>query len=316
MSTDAAPSILTRLWRTAPLLLAITMLFWAGNSIAGRALAGVVPPMTLTFWRWVLASLLVAPFAWPHLKADWPELKRRWRMVLILAVSGVASFGALLYWGLESTTALNSLLMQAAIPPLILFFAFVLLRERIGLGALAGVALSLLGVLVVISQGRPWALLALHLNPGDGIVLVGVVLYAGYSLLLRRRPAVHPFSLLLITFVLAAAIIAPFYGLELAEGRTFSPTPKALAGIAYVALFPSFLAYLCFNRGVELIGSGRAGQYMHLMPVFGAVLAVTLLGEPFHPYHLAGVALIGAGIAATAWTARLRPPAAPGLNES
>lgn len=293
-----------RLWRTAPLLLAITMLFWAGNSIAGRALAGVVPPMTLTFWRWVLASLLVAPLAWPHLKRDWPELRRRWKTVILLAVSGVASFGALLYWGLESTTALNSLLMQAAIPPLILFFGFVLLRDRIGVGALVGVALSLAGVLVVISEGRPWDLLHLRLNPGDGIILIGVVLYAGYSLLLRRRPQVHPLSLLLVTFILAALVIAPFYAHELIQGRTFAPTPTALGGILYVALFPSFLAYLCFNRGVELIGSGPAGQYMHLMPVFGAVLAITLLGEPFHGYHAIGVALIATGIGATAWAGR------------
>jgi len=298
----------SRLWRAAPLLLAATMLFWAGNSIAGRALAGVVPPMTLTFWRWVLASLLVAPLAWPHLRRDWPELRRRWKTVVLLAVSGVASFGALLYWGLESTTALNSLLMQAAIPPLILFFGFMALRDRIGLGALIGVALSLAGVLVVISQGRPWSLLALRLNPGDGIILIGVVLYAAYSLLLRRRPQVHPLSLLLVTFLLSVVVVAPFYAQELVQGRTFDPTPAALGGILYVALFPSFLAYLCFNRGVELIGAGPAGQYMHLMPVFGAVLAVGLLGEPFHGYHAIGVALIATGIGATAWAGRRSGP--------
>lgn len=290
-----------RLWKTAPLLLAATMLFWAGNSIAGRAMSGVVPPMTLTFWRWVLASLLVAPLAWKHLKTDGPVLRRHWKLVVLLSLSGVASFGALLYWGLESTTALNSLLMQAAIPPLILFFGFVVLRDRVGPGALVGVALSLLGVLVVISEGRPWALLSLHLNPGDGVILIGVVLYAAYSLLLRRRPQVHPLSLLLVTFVLAAMVTFPLYVHELVQGRTFDVTPQALAGIGYVALFPSFLAYLCFNRGVELIGAGAAGQYMHLMPVFGAILAVALLGEPFHPYHAFGVLLIGLGIAATAF---------------
>lgn len=280
------------------------MLFWAGNSIAGRAMAGLAPPMTLTFWRWLLASLLVAPFAWPHLKRDAPELRRRWPIVVLLALTGVASFGALLYWGLESTTALNSLLMQAAIPPLILLFAFMLLRERTGPGALLGVALSLAGVVVVISEGKPWSLLSLHLNPGDGIILIGVILYAGYSLLLRCRPSVHPLSLLWITFLLAALFTAPLFALDLAQGRHFAVTPAGLAGVAYIVIFPSFLAYLCFNRGVELIGSARAGQYMHLMPVFGAILAVTLLGEPFHGYHAAGVLLIAAGIGATSWAAR------------
>jgi len=287
---------LSRLWRAAPVLLCLTMLFWAGNSIAGRAMAGIVPPMTLSFWRWVLALILITPFAWTKLKADRAELIRRWPMVMALSATGVASFGALLYLGLQTTTALNSLLMQAAIPPLILLFGFLVLRERTTLAQTAGVALSLLGVLVVIAQGRPWDLLHLNIHPGDGLVLVGVVLYAAYSLLLRRKPAVHPLSLLWTTVACAVLLLAPAYGWELAHGRTFDLTPRALAGLAYVAVFPSFLAYLFFNRGVELLGPGRAGHFMHLMPVFGSVLAVVLLGEAFHGFHAVGVALIGAGI--------------------
>lgn len=289
-------SLPSRLWRAAPVLLCLTMLFWAGNSIAGRAMAGVVPPMTLSFWRWVLALALITPFAWRHLKADRAEIIRSWPMMLTLSATGVASFGALLYLGLETTTALNSLLMQAAIPPLILLFGLIVLKERTTWAQTAGVALSLLGVLVVIAQGRPWDLLHLDIHPGDGLVLVGVVLYAVYSLLLRRKPPVHPLSLLWITMALSVLLLAPAYGWELAQGRTFTPTPQALAGLAYVAVFPSFLAYLFFNRGVELLGPARAGHFMHLMPVFGSVLAVALLGEAFHGFHAVGVALIGAGI--------------------
>ncbi|MBP7704839.1 MAG: DMT family transporter [Caulobacter sp.] len=289
-------TLTSRLWRAAPVLLCLAVLFWAGNSIAGRLMAGVVPPMALSFWRWVLATALITPFALPHLKADWPELKRRWPMVLALSASGVASFGALLYLGLETTTALNSLLMQAAIPPLILLFGVLFLRERTAWAQVLGVALSLLGVLVVIAQGRPWDLLHLDLHPGDGLVLVGVLLYAGYSLLLRDKPKVHPFSLLWATFVLSILLLAPLYGWELSRGRTFSPTPAALAGLAYVAVFPSFLAYLFFNRGVELLGPARGAHFMHLMPVFGSVLAVFLLGEAFKGFHAVGVALIAAGI--------------------
>jgi drug/metabolite transporter (DMT)-like permease len=284
-------------WRSAPLLLAITMLFWAGNSIAGRALAGVAPPMTLAFWRWLLALVLVTPFAWRGLVEDRAALIRRWPMVVALAATGVATFGALLYVGLQTTTALNSLLMQAAIPPLILLFAWVVLRERAGRLQLVGVGLSLLGVLVVISKGRPWDLLHLGFNPGDVWILVGVVLYAVYSLLLRRRPAVRPLSLLWATFAASVVLLAPFYGWEAAQGRTLPLTAPVLLGVAYIAVFPSFLAYLFFNRGVALIGAGRAGQYMHLMPVFGALLAVVLLGEAFHGFHAVGVALIAGGIA-------------------
>jgi drug/metabolite transporter (DMT)-like permease len=290
------------------------MLFWAGNSIAGRALADEAAPIALAFWRWVLALVLVTPVAWPHLKRDRAELRRRWRMILALAVTGVGAFGALLYVGLQYTTALNSILMQAAIPPLVMLFAWLALRERTTRGQLAGVLLSLLGVLVVISRGRPWALLEVELNGGDALVFTGVVLYAVYSLLLRRRPDVHPLSLLWATFTAAAILLAPAYALEMASGRQMPPTPAVLLGLGYVAVFPSFLAYLFFNRGVELIGSARASQFLHLQPVFGAVLAVLLLGETFHLFHAAGVALIFSGIGLAAWAQRRvsrRPPGSP-----
>lgn len=289
-------SLLTRLWRYAPLLLCLTMLFWAGNSIAGRAMAGVVPPMAMSFWRWALALVLITPFAWPHLKVDRAELVRRWPTVLALSATGVASFGAFLYLGLETTTALNSLLMQAAIPPLILLFGLVFLKERTTVRQTIGVGLSLLGVLVVIAQGRPWDLLHLDIHPGDGFILIGVLLYAVYSMLLRKRPDVHPLSLLWVTFACALLLLAPAYAWEMSQGRMFSPTPRALAGLAYVVVFPSFLAYLFFNRGVQLLGPASAAHFMHLMPVFGSVLAVVLLGEAFHGFHAVGVGLIGAGI--------------------
>ncbi|WP_334161971.1 DMT family transporter [Phenylobacterium sp.] len=277
-------------------MLSAAILFWAGNSIAGRALVGVTPPMALVFWRWVVAFLIVSALAWRGLAEDREELIRRWPTVLALAATGVASFGALLYVGLQNTTALNSLVVQAAIPPLIMLFAWLALRERTSRWQVAGVALSLVGVLVVLSRGRPWDLLHLGLNRGDAVVLVGVVLYAVYSLILRRRPQVRPMSLLWATFGAAIVLLAPFYLAEIASGRTMAVTPQALLGIGYVAVFPSFLAYLFFNRGVELIGPARAGQYLHLQPVFGAVLAVLLLGESFHLFHGAGLALIGAGI--------------------
>jgi drug/metabolite transporter (DMT)-like permease len=290
----------------APLLLTLAVVFWAGNSIVGRALAGEAPPITLTFCRWAVAFVLVTPMAWRHLAADGPELKRRWRTVLALSATGVASFGTLLYVGLQSTTALNSLVMQAAVPPLILLFAWAALKERVSRLQVGAVAVSLLGVLVVLSRGRPWDLLHLGLNPGDAYVLVAVVLYAVYSLVLRRRPDVHPLSLVWATFGITLVLLAPLSALELASGQVLSLTPKVLGGIVYIALFPSFLSYLFFNRGVELIGPARATQFLHLQPVFGAILAVALLGESFHLFHAAGLALIGVGIV----LASRQPPAA------
>jgi drug/metabolite transporter (DMT)-like permease len=293
-----------RLWGFAPLLLATAVLFWAGNSVMGRAMAGIVPPMALSFWRWTFAFLVATPLAWGRLKTDWRVLVKHWPIVLGLGVSGVASFGALVYVGVQTTTALNSILLQAAMPPIILLFAWISSRERTTGGQIAGIALSLLGVLVIISAGRPWNLLHLALNPGDALVMIGVVLYAIYSLLLRFRPPVHPFSLLWATFGIAVLALAPLYAFELASGRSFALGRSALLGIGYVALFPSVFAYLCFNRGVELIGAARAGQFMHLMPIFGSILAVMLLGERFHAFHAVGLVLIAAGIGTASLAAR------------
>lgn len=284
------------LWRAAPLLLSLTVLFWAGNSIAGRALAGVVPPVALSFWRWALALALVTPLAWPHLKRDGPALLARWRLVVALSLMGVASFGVLLYFGLQTTTALNSVVVQAGIPPLVMLFGWLGLGDRVNRWQVAGMALSLTGVLAVVTHGRPWDLLHLGLNPGDGLILIGVVLYAVYSLILRRRPDVHPLSLLWATFAVSVAALAPLYAVEAALGARIVLSAKALLGVAYIAALPSFAAYLFFNRGVELVGSARASQYLHLQPIFGAVLAVLLLGEAFRPHHAAGMALILAGI--------------------
>lgn len=297
-------SLLGRLWGFAPLLLALAVLFWAANSVVGRAMAGTVPPMALSFWRWAFAFLAATPLAWPKVRQDWRELLRRWPMVVLLGASGVAGMGAFVYLGVQSTTALNSILLQASMPPIVLLVGWLVMRDRTSAGQALGVGLSLLGVVVIITAGRPWNLLQLKLNPGDALILTGVLLYSGYSLLLRFRPRVHPLSLLWATFAVALATIAPFYAAELIGGRGFSLGLKAAWGIGFVALFPSVLAYLFYNRGVELIGAGRATQFMHLMPIFGSVMAVALLGERFHAFHAVGLLLIAAGIATATVAAR------------
>ena len=303
-------SLLGRLWGFAPLLLALAVLFWAGNSVVGRAMAGTVPPMALSFWRWVFAFLAVTPLAWSKVRADWRELVRRWPMVVLLGASGVAGMGALVYLGVQSTTALNSILLQASMPPVVLLFGWILLRDRTSAGQALGVGLSLLGVVEIISAGRPQNLLHMKLNPGDALILTGVLLYSGYSLLLRFRPKVHPLSLLWATFAIALLTVSPFYAAEVIGGRGFALSFKAIWGICFVALFPSVLAYLFFNRSVELIGAGRASQFMHLMPIFGSVLAVSLLGERFHLFHAIGIALIAAGILVATLAVRAQARAA------
>ena len=285
-----------RLWRTAWLLMLAPPLFWSGNFITGRAVRDVVPPVALAFWRWAGALAIVLPLAWPHLRRDLPVLRRHWVITLVLATTGVAAFNTMVYTGLRTTTALNAVLLQSATPLFILLWAFFLFGERPAPREAAGIAVSMAGVAVIAGEGSASRLLGFSLNAGDLWVLGAVASYAFYTAMLRRRPLVHPLSFLVASFALGALVLLPLYAAELVAGRHIVAGVPAYAAMGYVAVFPSFLAYLAFNRGVELIGAGRAGQYIHLMQVFGTLLAVTLLGERFQVYHGVGIGLIGAGL--------------------
>ncbi|KGB57479.1 DMT family transporter [Sphingopyxis sp. SE2] len=284
------------LWKRAYPLLTVTALFWAGNSIVGRAARDLVPPAALSFWRWTFALLLLLPLAWPHLRRDWPVLRANWPIVALLGALAIGSFNILLYTGLQSTTALNSMLIQSAQPALVLIAGALVMGDRTSLRQVAGVLISLAGVLAIIARGDPAMLWGLRLNIGDAIISVAVLIWALYSVLLRRRPVVHPLSFLAASMVVGIAVIAPVYAHELWSGRLIVPAAGSALAIAYVSIFPSFLAYLFFNRGVELIGSAATGQYMNVMPLIGAGLAMLFLGEALHLFHVAGLALIVAGI--------------------
>ena len=284
------------LWSRAYPLLTVTALCWAGNSIVGRAARDLVPPAALSFWRWSFALALLLPLALPHLKRDWPVLRANWQIVALLGALAIGSSNILLYTGLQSTTALNSMLIQSALPALVLVVGALVMGDRTTPRQIAGVLISLTGVLAIIARGDAAMLWGLQLNIGDAIIGGAVLLWALYSVLLRRRPAVHPLSFLAASMAVGIAVIAPLYAHELWSGRLIVPATGIALAIAYVSIFPSFLAYLFFNRGVELIGSAATGQYMNVMPLMGAGLAMLFLGEKLHLFHVAGLALIVAGI--------------------
>ncbi len=285
-----------RLWSSAWTLLALVNLFWAGNIVIGRAVAGQVPPITLAFWRWTGAFALAIGFAWPYLKRDWPVMRRHWPVMLMLAATGIASYNTLSYIGLQTTPALNALLLQSAAPIMVLLWAFALFGDRPGIGQALGVLVSLLGVAVIAGHGSIEALRQLTFNAGDLWILAAVAIYGGYSPLLRRRPAVHPLAFVAVTIGIGVLMILPFYLWELSTGARIRGGASSYAAMAYTAVLPSLVAYLFFNRGIELIGAARAGQSAHLMPVFGAVLALVFLGERLHLYHAAGALLIAGGL--------------------
>jgi drug/metabolite transporter (DMT)-like permease len=301
MSPSDAPARRGPFYR-AWLLMMIPALCWAGNAVVGRAVAGTVPPVGLAFWRWVAGSLLLLPLAWPHLARDLPVMLRQWKPMLALSLFGIAIFNTALYTGAQTTTALNIVMLQTVMPVLIVLASFLLFGERVRRAQAAGIAVSLAGALTLVAHGDPAVLAGFAFNPGDLWMLGACVSYALYTALLRRRPAVNPFSFVVATFVTGAVLLLPLYLAESLSGRPMPLSAPALLAVGYVALFASVLAYLAYNRAVALVGANTAGLAMHLVPVFGTLLAILLLGEVPRAYHAIGIGLIAAGI----WLAQRR----------
>ena len=285
--------------------LMLVMLLWSGNSIVGRAVRDDMPPFTLALLRWAGALCVVAPFAFRHVMADRQVLRRSWKPVLLLGLTGVACFNALLYSGLRHTTATNAMLLQAAIPALVLVVDFTVFRLMPSRCHLIGVTVSTLGVLVVIAKGALATILGLHFGFGDMLIVGAIVGWSLYTSLLKLRPDCHPLSFVAVTFAIGAVAMVPLAATEWREIVTMRWTPAVFGAWAYVAVLPSVVAYMLYNAAVATVGAARAGQAISLMPVFGALLAAVLLDEDLHGFHLAGMVLILMGIAVSAGGAAL-----------
>ncbi|HET7887755.1 MAG TPA: DMT family transporter [Bradyrhizobium sp.] len=278
------------------LLLTLAQLFWSGNIVLGRYVAGHVPPMTLSCIRWIGACLMLLPFAWPHLAKDWPALRRRLPLVLALSATGFALNNALSYWALQFTQALNALLLQSAGPLFIALWALILYGLRLTWGQAAGIALSLVGVLTILLRGDISALTTIRLNLGDVMTTGALISFGLYSTLMLRRPVTHPLSLICCTMACGALFLLPLSIWEYSHGIRLQFDAITMATLAYIVIFPSTLAYLFFNRGIAIIGPNRAAPFFHLVPVFGSVMAILLLGEEPRLFHLAGYLMVFAGI--------------------
>lgn len=279
------------------LLLTLTSLFWSGNMVMGRGIRADVPPVALAFWRWTLALLLILPFALPHLRAQWPRLKAAWPVVVTLGLLGVGGYNTFAYFALQHTTATSATLLNSFIPIATIAFAFLFFGRRLRRAEAIGVLVSLCGVAVIVSRGEVDTLLALRLNRGDLWMLLAVTVWGLYTVGLQRRPeGVAPMLLLAAFTTVGLAALAPAYAWEIASGRSIHPTPMALVGILYTAIFPGFLGYVFYNAGVAAVGPARGALFIHLMPVFAIVLAALFLGERPYAYHFAGIVLVLGGI--------------------
>jgi drug/metabolite transporter (DMT)-like permease len=283
--------------RAAYLFLLSTMLLWGGNSVAGKLAVGHVSPMTLVFLRWVMAVLILLPIGWRALREDWPEVRRHWKLLAGLGACGFTIFNVIFYTALNYTTAINVSIEQAAIPIVIILANFVLFRLRVRPLQIVGVVLTIVGVALTASHGDLSQLLKLDLNFGDAIMLVAVLCYSLYSVGLRLKPAIRWQSFMLALSIAALLVSLPFFLWEVASGRVIVPDASGWMLTLYTALGASVVSQVLYIKGNELIGANRAGLFINLVPIFGTLLSVLIIGEQFQPYQAFALVLVLGGIA-------------------
>jgi drug/metabolite transporter (DMT)-like permease len=280
-------------------LLLVAAASFGGNWVAARVVNFEVAPFALSFWRWAVAGALLFPLALPQLREDTPLIRRHWPKLLVFGAVGAGGFTLLGYWGVSYTTAINATLLNSSLPLFVVPLSWLLLGLTVSARQLLGLSLSLAGVLTIVSSGSLRTLAQLRLNPGDFLLLGGAFLWAIYTVTLRWRPPLRPLSFLFTTIVAAAAVSTPFYAWEMWSGKMMSATPVSIVTIGYLALFPSIIAYICWNQAVAMVGPNVAGFFNPVIPVFGILFAVMFLGEPLRAYHLAGFALVLGGVVLT-----------------
>lgn len=290
------------------LLLALATLFWAGNWVLGRALRDVFEPVALNFWRWLIAVLVLAPFALPRLRGHLATVRRSAGLLFALSFLGVALFQWLVYAGLKTTTAVNAVLLNSSMPAFMLLCSWAIDRERCTRLQVAGMLISLAGILVILARGDPASLARLSFHSGDALILLAMPVWGVYSVLLKRRPPeLDGIAFLFVISLAGVVLLVPAFALEAYYAPPRWPGAAGVAAALYVGLAASVGAFICWNRGVAIVGANAAGFTVHLLPAFGTLLAITFLGESFHPFHAGGIAtiLVGVVVATRAAPARV-----------
>ena len=290
-----AMHLFTRAYACAPLLLMLATLGWAGNTTAGKLLAEDTSPMMVIFLRWGMVALVLGAVARRGIAESLPAARGR-RGWLLFMGAAITLFNGLFYWAANFTTAINLGIVQSTIPAFILLGGYLFFAEGINKRQFVAMCATLVGSIVVVSRGDVGVLLALTLNPGDVLMMTACIFYATYTLGLRRRPQMGAFVMMWFIAVASWVATIPLVLLEAALGYTRMPGWQGWLVLGYVALVPSFLSQVFFIRGVDLIGTARAGLYANLVPVFAALLGVILLGETPYAYHAIALLLVFAGI--------------------
>jgi len=270
---------------------------WAGNWVLGRALRDAFDPVSLNFWRWVVALAVIAPFGVRAIAGKGAIIRRHLGILALLAVLSVPLFQSLVYLGLRTTTAINAVLLNSSMPLFIIACSWLVERERATARQIAGMLISLAGIVIIMTRGEPARLLDLELHAGDAWILLAMPPWGLYSVLLKRRPAeLGGLAFLFVISFLGLAMLLPPFLLQSIVAPPPAPSMDAVLAVVYVGIAASVIAFICWNRGVALVGANAAGFTLHLLPAFGTLLAIVFLGEAFGAYHAAGVAAILAGV--------------------
>ena len=282
--------------RTAYVLLLLTTLFWGGNAVAGKLAIGHISPMLLTTARWTLAFIIISSFGWRRFAADWKMVRRNLLYLGGLGFLGFTLFNVALYGALVHTSAINVSIEQGGMPMLIFLLSFLFFRTPVAPLQIVGLLMSVAGIVITASHGSPLRLLELDVNVGDAIMVLGLITYSVYTVVLRYRPAIHWQSLMMVLTASGAITSLPFTFAEFQLGAGIWPDARGWAILSYVVIFPSILAQIFYIRGVEMIGANRAGLFINLVPIFGTLLSIVIVGEDFHIYHALALALVFGGI--------------------
>jgi drug/metabolite transporter (DMT)-like permease len=277
-------------------LLTFTALCWGANTTFGKLAVHEIPPMMLVSIRWMGALLLMLVFARSYLVRDWPVIRERLFFISVLATMGFTGFNVLFYKAAYLTTALNIGIIQGSIPIIVLVASFYLYRIRVSALQLGGVFITVSGVVIVAFKGDLSQIGELVLNHGDLLILAACFLYAAYTTGLRKRPNVSALGLFTVLAGVAFIVSLPFSISEYAMGASYWPSTQGWVVVVLVTVFPSFLAQIFFIQGVEALGPNRAGVFINLVPVFAAIFAVVILGEPFELFHGMALVLVLGGI--------------------
>jgi drug/metabolite transporter (DMT)-like permease len=300
---------LTRPW--AFVVLTVAMAIAAGNPVVGRAVVAEVPPVALTFWRFIAAVVVLGLFGAIPLWRQRALFLRHWKMMLAMGAPGIAGYNAFLYLGVQTTTAINAALITATVPVVVVAMIAVVHRERVSVKLALGMTIGLFGVGVTVMRGDITVLLNLAFVPGDLLMLVAVFGFSFYSLLLRDLPkGLNPVAFMLVIHTIALITVAPFYAWEISVGITFVPSGGAVAAILYVGVMATAVSFSMYNWAVSAVGVGSASQFIYLAPVFASLMAVAFLGETFRGFHLVGVILIFGGIYVATRRSRAAKPGA------